>query len=82
MRKFSENYRDNVAALDGILRVDQSFDLIKKVLRVGQDELTLYYIDGFVKDTVMQKLLLPFLSLKSLTVGGPTALDFVESQIT
>ena len=79
MRKFTPNYRENIAALDQLLRVDASFDLIKKTLRVGQDELTLYYIDGFIKDTVMQKLLLPFVSLDGL---GGGAKQFVERQIT
>ncbi|MBQ8397170.1 MAG: spore germination protein [Clostridia bacterium] len=79
MRKLTPNYRENVAALDHLLRVDDSFDLIKKTLRVGQDELTLYYIDGFVKDVVMQKLLLPFVSLDGL---GGGAQDFVERQVT
>ncbi|MBR7184866.1 MAG: spore germination protein [Clostridia bacterium] len=79
MQKLTGNYRENVAMLDGLLRVDASFDVIKKVLRVGQDELTLYYIDGFVKDTVMQKLLLPFVSLPGLG-GGAEA--FVRGQVT
>lgn len=79
MRKLTPNYADNVAMLDGLLRVDASFDLIKKTLRVGQDELTLYYIDGFVKDVVIQKLLLPFVTLPGL---GGGAQDFVERQIT
>ena len=40
------DYRENVALIDGELRVNESFDMIKKVLSVGEDELTLYYIDG------------------------------------
>ena len=31
---------------------DENFDIIKKPLSVGKDELTLYYIDGFIKDIV------------------------------
>jgi len=79
MRKLTPNYADNVTMLDRILRVDASFDLIKKELRVGQDTLTLYYIDGFVKDVVIQKLLLPFVTLSGL---GGGAQDFVNRQIT
>ncbi len=79
MQKLGTDYRENVAELDRLLRVEKSFDIIKKILRVGEDELTLYYIDGFVKDTVMQKLLLPFVSLKGL---GNDAREFVRRQIT
>ena len=62
----TNNYSDNVALLDSILRVDASFDLIKKPLKVGQDEMTLYYIDGFIKDTVMMKLMMSFLALAGI----------------
>ncbi len=79
MQKLGSNYRDNVAELDRLLRVEESFDIIKKILRVGEDELTLYYIDGFVKDAVMQKLLLPFVSLKGL---GNDAREFIQRQVT
>ena len=62
----TDSYSGNVALLDSILRVDASFDLIKKPLRVGADEMTLYYIDGFIKDTVMMKLMMSFLALDGL----------------
>ena len=66
MGKLGENYRVNVATLDSLLHPDENFDVIRKVLRVGPDEMTLYYIDGFVSGTPMQKLMMHFLSLDSL----------------
>ena len=71
----TNSYSDNVALLDSILRVEDSFDLIKKPLKVGQDEMTLYYVDGFIKDTVMMKLMMSFLALDGLAqkAGGPSA---------
>ena len=62
----TDSYSGNVALLDSILRVEESFDLIKKPLCVGADEMTLYYIDGFIKDTVMMKLMMSFLALDGL----------------
>ena len=53
MQALTENYRDNIALLDRILRVEDNFDILKKILRVADGEMTLYYIDGFIKDTVM-----------------------------
>ena len=79
MRILGDDYRDNVAFIDGELRVDKSFDVLNKKLKIGKDELTLYYIDGFVKDAVMQKLMLYFVSLKGLP---NTADDFVLSHVT
>ena len=65
---FTESYTDNIALLDGIFRPSANFDLIKKPLKIGKDEMTLYYIDGFIKDTVMMKLMMSFLTLDSMTV--------------
>ena len=62
------SYPDNVALLDGIFRVEENFDLIKKPLKIGKDEMTLYYIDGFIKDTVMMKLMMSFLTLDGMTL--------------
>ena len=66
MLELTDDYRENVHRLDKALRIEESFDLIKKTLFVGTDEVTLYYIDGFVQSGSMQKLMIYFLSLKNL----------------
>ena len=68
IKRLTEDYYKNVRIVDEILHVDENFDIIKKALKVGEDELTLYYIDGFVKDGIMSKLMIYLLSLKGL--GG------------
>lgn len=73
MKKLTASYEDNVKLLDRLLNVEGNFDIIKKVLAVGKDELTLYYIDGFVKDAVMQKLMLSIQTLDGLGKGAPDA---------
>ena len=78
MRKLGENYAQNVKVFDKILRVDESFDLIKKRLVFGDGEATFYYIDGFIKDIVMQKLMIHFLSLKKLP---PSAKEFMDRSL-
>ena len=50
MRKLSSSYSENVMQMDALLRVEENFDLLKKIVKVGEDELTFYYLDGFVKD--------------------------------
>ncbi|MBO5938362.1 MAG: spore germination protein [Clostridia bacterium] len=78
MRRLSENYSENVAFLSRTLRVSENFDVLCKQLRVADKELTLYYIDGFVKDTVMQKLMMHFLSQTKLP---PSASEFMQSAV-
>ena len=82
MKKLSKDYRKNVELLDGIFAVKDNFDILKKTLIIGEDELTLYFIDGFVKDAVMQKMMVHFLSLKSLGERTDrTAQDFLFHNI-
>ena len=72
-KRLSEKYEDNVAMIDSVLSVDESFDIIKKTVSVGDDSLTLYYIDGFVKDGEMLRIMQYLLSLKQ--IGSAEELD-------
>ncbi len=65
-RRLSADYKENIKIMDDILHPAKNFDLLKKTLTVGDAELTLYFIDGFVKDAVMQKLMVYLISLKGL----------------
>ena len=79
---FSRDYRENVNRVDSHLRVQENFDVLKKTLRVGErDELTLYFIDGFVKDAVMQKLMMHFSSLQELERGQGAAQRFADKNV-
>ena len=89
-----KDYRENVKRMDEALRVNENFDLIKKPLYIGKQEITLYYIDGFVDGGSMNKLMIYFLSLNSLgkpsEEGGEAAaryfaehhLPYVEGEVT
>ncbi len=66
IKRLTGDYRNNIKVVDSILHPQKNFDIIKKSLKVGDGELTLYYIDGFVKDGVMQKLMVYLVSLKGL----------------
>ena len=80
MKRLSADYEVNVSMLDRLLRVEDNFDIIKKPLAVGHDELTFYYIDGFIKDAIMSKLMLSFVSLKGIGKKSPDAAkNFIES---
>lgn len=78
MEKLSFDYRENVRRFDGIFNVRENFDVIKKVLTVGRDELTFYYIDGLLKDGAMEKLLMYFVGLGGLGESPEAALAFLQ----
>ncbi|MEE1115623.1 MAG: spore germination protein [Clostridia bacterium] len=86
MEKFLDSYNENVKFFDNKLNVDGNFDIIKKVMKIADGEMTMYYIDGFVKDGVMEKLMIYFLSLKSMPDGADAFvrqnLPYVETDST
>lgn len=79
MKMLSQNYRENVRELDSILNVSNNFDVLKKVIKIGNDELTLYFIDGFIKDSAMQKMIIHFFSLTEL---GEASKDSAQEFLT
>lgn len=82
MKRLSSDYAQNVSQIDALLRVNENFDIIKKLVTVGRDELAFYYVDGFIKDAVMSKLMLSFASLKGIGKKSPrTAEDFCREHI-
>ncbi len=47
---------ETVDSINRELRVEESFDLIYRTVSIGEKKGCLYFIDGFVKDEIMQKL--------------------------
>ncbi len=47
----------NIAALDEALQPNLSFDLIKRKLIVAERTAYLYFIDGFIKDEIYEKMI-------------------------
>lgn len=78
MQKFSSSYSQNVDSINRALRVQESFDVLCKTLKIGNGELTLFFIDGFTKDTVLQKLMMHFISVGSVT---QSAQEYMQSNI-
>ncbi len=81
MERLTGDYRENVRALSALLAAGESFDLIERRLSVGDGELTLFYIDGFVKDGVMQRLLQFFAEQARLPDAPRAAPDFARAGI-
>ena len=84
--RLSDDYKSNVALLSAQLRVRESFDVLCKTLVVGRGELSLFFIDGFAKDTVLQKLMMHFLSLGKVSGSAyeymTENLPYIETDVT
>lgn len=62
--KMSTSLSENMEFLNQYLEVNKSFDLVYRVIKVGGRDACIYFIDGFCKDELMQKMLQYFMDLK------------------
>lgn len=54
---FSDKLEVNINEWKQLLASDTNFDILYKDMRIGEHEAGFFFIDGFVKDEVMQKLM-------------------------
>lgn len=77
--RLTDSFTENVKRLDIILRPDENFDILRKTLKIGDAEMIMYYIDGFIKGETLQKLLTYVVSVKDFSEDGkPSAQSFVD----
>lgn len=62
--KMTPSLQENIAYLNERLGVGKNFDVISRAIEMGGKKANIYFIDGFCKDEVMQKLLQYFMELK------------------
>lgn len=68
-----------VNQLDQLLFVQDSFDLIRRPMKIGGKSCMMYMVDGFVKDDIMEKIMEFLMSLKPGDVeNAASAQDFAD----
>ena len=55
--------RENVTYYNNVLNVNKNFDLVYRVIKIGEKEACFYFVDGFLKDEMLQKMLQYFNSI-------------------
>ena len=63
-REIAESLEKNRHEMEERLQLTKNFDLVERKLKVGDRDACLYFVDGFVKDEVLEKLMEFFQSLK------------------
>mgnify|MGYP001661123812 FL=1 len=56
--------KENMDFLNRKLDIDKNFDLVYRVIQIGGREACMYFVDGFCKDELMQKMLQHFMDIK------------------
>lgn len=62
--RLSEHLDENVMNLNEILNLDANFDIIRKGIIIAGKQACIYFIDGFLEEAIMEKLLEFFYKLK------------------
>lgn len=77
---FSKSFDKNKTRIDNLLQVDKSFDMLYRVVMIGGKKACFYFIDGFCKDEVMEKIL-EFLYKITPEEMPETAHDFLKEKL-
>lgn len=54
---FTGKYREDQKLFDKALQVDNSFDLVGREFLIGDKQSKFYFVDGFLKDEIFEKML-------------------------
>ena len=83
MEKISNDYRENVRVLDGLLGVGRSCDMVSRDYLIGGRRARLWVVDGFGSDSILERMGAFWLTLKPENVVGLTEMqDFMDRYIT
>lgn len=65
LARISEKLQQNMQYVDELMGLETNFDIIHRVIRLGDTDACMYLIDGFCKDELMQKILQYLMDLKA-----------------
>ena len=83
MEKISNDYRENVRVLDGLLGVGRSCDIVSRDYLIGGRRARLWVVDGFGSDSILERMGAFWLTLKPENVMSLTEMqDFLDRYIT
>lgn len=78
----SSNFQENINLMHSNLVIDKSYDLDERIFKIGGKDTVLYYINGFVKDDVMEEIFKSFFHISVDTMNSYKTIDeFIANQI-
>ncbi len=86
-KKVMASFEENIAYMDKILPVKDSFDIIRRDMIIGERKATFYCIDGFTKDETMLKIMDSFFRItaedmsEDATTFARTKIPYVEVDV-
>lgn len=81
-KTFLGDYTSDIAMLDNLLRLKDSFDLVGRDLKFDKRNAKLYFVDGFCKDEIMVKIMSYFMKAEEKEIKNlKTARDFANKYV-
>ncbi|MDR1409862.1 MAG: spore germination protein [Oscillospiraceae bacterium] len=74
-KTLTADYNSNRAALDSVLRVSESFDVLTREILLGQKHVCVYFLDGLTKEVVATSILAFWLQKKPEDIANFPADD-------
>lgn len=77
----------NIEIMEEALRSEESFDLVKRIISINGRKSCMFFIDGLIKDEVMEKIMEYFFSvnnkdfLKNADVFAQNCVPYVEVEV-
>jgi stage V sporulation protein AF len=84
----TKNYAQNLAVLKKALRSDMSFDLVQRNLIITNHKAAMFFVDGFLKDDIAEKILEFFYkntteeNFKSAEYFSQSSIPYVEVEVS
>ena len=79
-QQLTAQFQTNVKLLDDILGVSRNYDISGRELRIGGRQAHLYFLDGYGKDDVIERILAFLLSLTEQQLGSVKDMDDFASR--
>nr|WP_242982159.1 spore germination protein [Clostridium sp. LS] len=79
----SSNYQENIQLIHSHLAIDKSFDIVERPFVVGGRNSVLYFLNGFIKDNIMEEILKSFFKITPETMNSyATINDFINNEVS
>lgn len=66
----SNSFEDNLKYLKEKLRCEQNYDVVYRVIKIGGKQAFFFFVDGFCKDDLMEKILEKLMEIKPEELTG------------
>ena len=66
----SSSFKENIKLMHSNLVIDKSYDIVERIFKIGGKDTVLYYINGFIKDDIMEEILKSFISISVDTMNS------------